>query len=72
MTPNKPAAWKLDDPQAAGLARYQAGDKLDIPRLMALAREFSKALAVFRPPEGFRPQPAQAEQPLSPSMSRAL
>ncbi|MDR1083382.1 MAG: hypothetical protein LBP22_00615 [Deltaproteobacteria bacterium] len=64
--------WEMEDPKASELAQYQAGDKLDIPKLTALAREFSKALANFRPPEGYRPEPALTEPTLTPAMARAL
>ncbi|MDR1577113.1 MAG: hypothetical protein LBT86_02620 [Deltaproteobacteria bacterium] len=64
--------WGMSDPQALELARYQDGEKLDIPRLMAVAREFSKALAIFRPPEGYSPEPVTPEPTLTSSMARAL
>ncbi|MDR2422321.1 MAG: hypothetical protein LBE01_02985, partial [Deltaproteobacteria bacterium] len=70
--PGQSGEWALDNPQAQELARYKAGEKLDVPKLMTVAREFAKALAVFRPPEGYRPEPAVPEPTLTVSMARAL
>ncbi|MDR2142031.1 MAG: hypothetical protein LBR11_09635 [Deltaproteobacteria bacterium] len=70
--PGQAAQWELDNPQAREMARYAAGERLDLPRILAVAREFSKALAIFRPPEGYQPEPAPPESPLTSSMARAL
>ncbi|MDR1608279.1 MAG: hypothetical protein LBT38_07730, partial [Deltaproteobacteria bacterium] len=64
--------WDLPDPIAEDLARYQKGERLDIPRLLTVAKEIGKSLAIFRPPQGYEPEPIAPELSITPDMARLL